>query len=469
MPRAVPSPETAVAMPISKPICALVCALLLVSSLPAPSGARGGWHAPGLDHRLGRLLRDHGVRPVRDRGFPRHRDRHVELGRLLFFDKELSGNRDVSCATCHHPMAGTGDGLSLPAGVGGQGLLTARAMGEGRERVPRHAPDLWNRGHSLFTNMFWDGRLAVDPTRDSGFDSPAGDELPWGLDSVLAAQAMFPVTSAAEMRGSPGENEIADASSNTEVWARLMDRLLAIDAYRRLFADAYPSVPEHELGFEHAANAIAAFEASAFRADDSPFDRYLRGDRGALSADAKRGAILFYEDAGCVGCHSGPFQTDLAHHAIAMPQFGPGKGDGAHGDEDLGRMRETGDPADAYAFRTPPLRNVALTGPWGHSGAYGTLEDVVRHHFYPTRALRTYDRGQALLPLGDDVPDPFAVLDDAGKVGAIAAANELPRRRIAAREFDHLIAFLHALTDPATIDTRAQVPLTVPSGLRVTD
>ena len=86
---------------------------------------------------------------------------------------------------------------------------------------------------------------------------------------------------------------------------------------------------------------------------------------------------LFYGKADCASCHSGAFQTDHDFHAIAMPQLGPGKGDGFRGREDFGRERVTGDPTDRFRFRTPTLRNVALTGPWGHTGAYATLEAVV--------------------------------------------------------------------------------------------
>ncbi|MCB0238120.1 MAG: hypothetical protein KDH08_05655, partial [Anaerolineae bacterium] len=109
----------------------------------------------------------------------------------------------------------------------------------------------------------------------------------------------------------------------------------------------------------------------AFTLLDSPWDRFLAGDDSALSTDAQHGALLFYGDAGCARCHSGNLLTDQEFHNAAVPQLGPGKGR-QNPYIDLGRARETGNPDDRFAFRTPPLRNVALTGPWMHNGAFAT-------------------------------------------------------------------------------------------------
>ncbi len=426
-----------------------------------------------LDRRLRGLLDAHDIRAAHDEDFLDTPPERVELGQLLFYAKELSGNRDISCATCHHALTSTADGLSLSAGVGGSGLSTARRMQEGRELIPRNAPEIFNRGHVDFVNMFWDGRLAASTEEASGFESPVGDELPSGFAHVVEAQPMFPVTSNAEMRGEPGENELADARSNTELWEALADRLRAIDEYVDLFSQAFPVLPVGEFGFEHASRAIAAFEAAQWRADDSPFDRYLRGEGDALSDREKRGAILFYGKAGCVGCHAGTWQTDFEHHAIAMPQIGPGKGHGRDGDEDLGRGAITGDRRDDYAFRTPPLRNVTLTGPYGHAGAYRKLSSVIRHHANPKRALRTWDRDEALLPIsaeeGEGRVESFSVMDSRSKVRAIARASELGRTRLSDAEIELLVEFMGSLTDPAMVDLRFEVPARVPSGLPVFD
>ncbi len=403
----------------------------------------------------------------------------IELGRLLFFDKVLSGNNNIACATCHHPLTHTTDGLSLPLGEGAVGLGVTRDPGNTftgvQNRVARNSPSLFNLGAQPMTVLFHDGRVERDPTQPSGFRSPAGDKLPPGLDSLLAVQAMFPVAAADEMAGHPGENSIANAveiddlSGEKGVWSLLAARLRAIPSYVDLFMTAYPELagPE-DITFVHAANAIASFEAVAFRADNSPFDRWLRGDAFALDGEARRGVRLFYGKAGCGSCHSGPLLTDQGFHAIAMPQIGPGKGDGAGGTGDFGRGRITGIDTDRYRFRTPPLHNVALTGPWGHSGAYGTLEAIVRHHLDPVPALRGYDAGQARLPSRADLDAKDGNADRSNWAG-IADANELNPTQLTEFEIADLVAFLMALTDPSSIDLSAVVPTSVPSGLPVYD
>ena len=314
----------------------------------------------------------------------------VELGSLLFHDKELSGNRNISCATCHHALTDTGDGLSLPLGEGGVGLGVTRDGGRGEhrihERVPRNSPPIFMLGSTEVTRMFHDGRVEIDGSTPSGFRSPAGNALPVGLDNILAAQAMFPVTSATEMAGQAGENPIADAAviGAAEVWPLLAQRLASIPAYVELFVAAFADIGDAgDITYAHAANAIAAFEIDAWRADSSPWDAYLAGNSQALTKPEKRGSKLFFGRGGCAACHSGNIFSDMQFHALAMPQIGPGKGDGPNGREDFGRFRETGDPQDLYAFRTPPLRNVGLTAPYGHAGAYNSLEAVVRHHLDP--------------------------------------------------------------------------------------
>jgi len=419
--------------------------------------------------------------PATDEDFRPATREQVELGRLLFFDKILGGNRDVSCATCHHPLTHTGDGLSLSLGAAAKGLSVTRSPGDPaggvHERVPRNAPAIFNLGAFEFTTMFHDGRVQADASRITGFISPAGDELPAGLDSALAVQAMFPPTSGAEMAGDPGENEIADAAAAGDlagpegVWELLARRLRGVPEYVDLFEAAFDDVDTAEdIAFVHAANAIAAFEGVAWRADDSPFDRYLRGDRRAMSLDAVKGMRLFYGEARCGSCHAGVFQTDHDFHAVAMPQIGPGKGDGIDGHEDFGRERETGDPDDRYRFRTPTLRNVALTAPYGHAGAYVELESVVRHQADPAQALESYSIESALLPPRDDLDAIDSIVqDDPVRRSEIAASSELPVLDLSEEQIGLLVEFLQALTDPASIDLRTDVPMRVPSGEPVAD
>jgi cytochrome c peroxidase len=403
----------------------------------------------------------------------------VELGRQLFFDKLLSGNLNISCATCHHPLTGTGDGLSLPIGEGAVGLGVTRDTGVGNaavfERVPRNAPPIFNLGALEFDILFHDGRVQRNSAFPNGFASPAGMDLPTGLDNALAVQAMFPVTSATEMAGQAGENPIADAAALNDlagpagVWAQLAERLRGIDAYVVQFVDVFDDINSSgDIEYRHAANAIAAFEAVNWRADDSPFDRYLRGNREAMSRAQIFGMRLFYapNKGNCASCHAGPFQTDHSFRSIALPQIGNGKGDGNFGYEDFGRERVTGRPADRYRFRVPSLRNVVQTAPYGHAGTFDTLEGIVRHHLDPVGSLHAYDRSQVRLPSRADLDLlDFAALDDPGVVLAIAESNELAPVQLTDAEVQLIIEFLHALTDPSMLDLRRDVPRGLPSGL----
>jgi len=405
----------------------------------------------------------------------------VELGRLLMFDKIISGNKNISCASCHHPLAGTGDGLSLPIGEGGLGLGVTRDTGSGadavHERVPRNAPHVWNEGAKEFTAMFHDGRLELDAGYPSGCKTPVGAALPNNLENIVACQAMFPVTSPTEMAGQAGENTIADAAAAGNiagaggVWEQLAVRLQMIPEYVERFIRSFDSVNQaSDITYAHAANAISAFERVAWRADNSPFDRYLRGDKNAMSNNAKKGMQLFYRKnqrgRACADCHRGTLQTDHAFHSIAMPQIGAGRGDGFDGHEDFGREQVTGDPADRYKFRTPSLRNVALNAPYGHSGAYNSLRAMVEHHINSVRGINNYIHTQAKLPSREDLDTlDFIVMDDPARVAEIAAHTELASMDYNPGQVELIMDFLNALTDPSSVDNRDDVPARVPSGL----
>ena len=424
--------------------------------------------------------------PVGDADFRSPSKEKVALGKNLMFDKILSGNLNISCGTCHHTLTDTGDGLSLPVGEGGSGLGVMRDTGSGadavHERVPRNAPPVFNLGAHAFTVLFHDGRVEVDPSFPSGCKTPAGHNLPGNLENILACQAMFPVTSATEMAGQPGENSIADATDAGNlagpggVWEQLAHRLQAVPEYVDMFKAAFPDdvMDASDITYAHAANAISAFESVNWRADNSSFDRFLRGEKKAMSKNARKGMKLFYKGDGngnsCSQCHSGPFQTDNSFHAIAMPQIGAGRGSNspgsAGGHEDFGREQVTGDPNDTLKFRTPTLRNVALTAPYGHSGAYDTLRAVVEHHIDSVNALYDYDQSQAVLPSRDDLDAlDFITMNDPARVDYIAAHNELAPMSYSNKDVDRILDFLNALTDPSSIDLRSDLPKRVPSGL----
>lgn len=433
--------------------------------------------------------------PVASHDFRTPSATKIELGRNLMFDKILSGNKNISCGSCHHSLAGTGDGLSLPVGEGGKGLGVTRDVGEGSkqivERVPRNAPPIFNLGDKSFRILFHDGRVASAEGESfpSNCKTPAGQSLPDNLENVLACQAMFPVTSATEMAGQAGENTIADAaavgnlSGAGGVWQQLAGRLQSIPEYVALFIAAFPDEISSatDINFGHAANAIAAFEGENWRADNSPFDQYVKGDNGVLSKNARKGMALFYKgnknSNSCASCHSGLYQTDQEFHAIAMPQIGSGRGSNSPGKsggyEDFGRQQVTGQSADILKFRTPSLRNIALTAPYGHSGAYNTLRAVVEHHVDTVSSLYDYNANrQAVLPTHPTLDaENYAAMDDPDRVHYIAAYNELAPMNYSAEDIDRIMDFLNALTDPRSLDLRSDqnVVSGVPSGLPLND
>jgi cytochrome c peroxidase len=395
----------------------------------------------------------------------------IELGQLLFFDPVLSGSKTVSCATCHHPNFATGDGVSLGLGDGATGLGPDRTADAGNfpeQRIPRNAPPLFNLGASEFTVFFHDGRLEEDATRPSGIRTPLGAEMESGFASALSAQSMFPVLSPDEMAGHYSENDVARAvrqgllTGPGGAWDILSKRVESIPEYRSRFDDVIGPVP---VRFTDISDAIAAFVEFEWRGIASPFDLYLRNG-AEMEPAAMRGMDLFYGKADCASCHAGRFQTDHRFHAIAMPQIGPGKAARfeSHA-RDTGRMRVTGRDDDAYAFRTPPLRNVAHTAPYGHSGAYATLEGVIRHHLDPVASLRNYNPAQAVMP-GFEADD-LRVLSDPVEIDAIAAANVLTPQTLTDTEVADLIAFLNALTDPQSLRGALGIPQSVPSGLPI--
>ncbi|PIE15490.1 MAG: cytochrome-c peroxidase [Rhodobacterales bacterium] len=395
----------------------------------------------------------------------------VMLGRDLFFDPILSGNRNIACATCHHSALGSADALPLAVGEGGAGLGTARhgtAAAPAPAHIPRNAPALFNAGATEFTTMFHDGRVTRDPSQRFGFVMPEGRALERPVPNALAAQAMLPILSPEEMAGQPGENAVADAVAAEQIrgphgaWQILASRVEDIPAYRRRFDRIIGA--DEPIHITDIATAIAAFIAYEFRATDSPFDQFLKGRKGALTPPQKRGMELFYGQAGCSACHSGPFQTDHGFHAIAMPQLGPGKHHDGYG-TDHGRAGVTYDDADMYAFRTPSLRNIALTAPYGHSGAYATLEGIVRHHLDPLAALARFDAGGVSLPSLNAEGTVPASGASAAETARIAAANTLAPTPLNDQQVAEIIAFLHALTDPGSITGRLGAPLRVPSGL----
>ena len=400
-------------------------------------------------------------KPLLDDAFLQFDPAQASLGQLLFYDPLLSGNRNISCATCHSPEFGSGDGVALSFGEGGAGIGPERRQGRATVRQSRNAPALWNLSAKEVRVLFHDGRVEQV---DDALRTPAWAQLPDGLNSVLAAQILFPLLARTEMAGDPEENEIAAAAQNNakEAWRLIADRVVANGEYRDMFDAVYGG---GKYDISHVVNALAAFIDVDFRAQNTAFDRYVSGGTAALSDAQINGLQLFYGEAGCVACHSGSLFSDQSFHSIGLPQFGPGmtrRFDPVA--RDVGRMAVSDDLGDAYRFRTPFLRNVARTGPYGHNGAYATLEGIIRHHSDPKTALRAWTpRDVEMLPFGG-VGDDFSTHSDAIERRRLAASIDIPATLLSETQISEIVAFLKSLNSP-TMQGPLGRPERVPSGL----
>src|SRR4030095_1038321 len=273
-------------------------------------------------------------------------------------------------------------------GIGGPGRTGPRNQ--------RRTPMMINT--AFFPSLMWNSRFhsnSLNPFDNSkGFVFPQPEGLTLSYQPhLLTAQAFIPPTERVEVAGFdfPGNND--------DIRNQVVRRLNANRNYRELFSRAFPQVKAGApITFDDFGRAIAEFEFTLGSAA-APIARYARGDRNALSDGQKRGAVLFFGRAGCVQCHavsgeSNEMFSDFREHVTAVPQVSPAFGnvtfDGPGLNEDLGPERVTGDPADRYAFRTSPLRNVALQPAFMHNGAFVRLEDAIRYHLDPAGRPETY-------------------------------------------------------------------------------
>jgi len=350
--------------------------------------------------------------------FPAQNKDQAELGHMLFYDKILSGNQNISCATCHHPKHFGSDGLSLGIGEGGVGVLPA------------------------------------------------------GLSGLLAAQALFPLASRFEMAGDPEENSVARAAFDRidHVWPIITKRIKAIPEYVRMFVQSFEHITTaSDITIVDVANALAAFQTLEWQSFDSAFDLYLAGDKQALTSLQIEGMNLFYGDAACSECHSGKLFTDQRFYALGLPVFGPGR-TRTHDPipRDTGRMAESDRLADSYRFRTPALRNVEFTGPYGHNGAYSSLEKMLRHHLNPSDSRSIWQRSDANLPDIEWLNDSdFILRDDRREMHRYGQKVDIKKRSLSDHHIQAILAFLESLSGKSIENTPFGVPKTVPSGLPV--
>ncbi len=311
----------------------------------------------------------------------------TELGRHLFFDPRMSGDGGISCATCHQPAKGWGDGQSLSTGYPGSKYF-------------RNAQTLLNAAYNK--RVFWDGRL-------SGADLPTlvRDHLT-EAHFMLVDGRLFP------------------------------ERLKQVPAYVKMFKEAYGGEPS----FGGALKAISAF-LHTIASRNAPFDAYLKGDKKALSAQAKQGLALFQGKAGCVQCHNGALLSDGGFHALGVPEneqifkdpmrhitfrrFNKvlGVPNFMNLRADAGLYVVTKEESDRGKFRTPTLREVARTAPYMHNGAFATLEDVVA--FYNKGGGSGPNKSSRLKPLGLSADERKALVEFMKSLSGAAVSTNEPK------------------------------------------
>ena len=315
----------------------------------------------------------------------------VRLGKLLFFDARLSGDASIGCVDCHDPKKGWGDGGDLSRGYPGT----------------VHWRNSQTVVNSAYLNAwFW---TSSSSTLEKQAHSAITGSLAGNLKPVLAEE-----------------------------------RMKQIPEYVELFKRVYGAAPN----YDRALSAIAAYERTIV-SDDAPFDKYMRGDKSALTEAQLRGKALFEGKASCIVCHNGALATDQKHYNIGVPKNpafeedpqrqiamrermrskGFEEKDYLHLDRDPGRFRATKDKADIGKFRTPPLRYTVYSAPYMHNGAFFTLEEVVDF----------YNRG------GDD--DPFGTKTD--KIKPLGLDD---------KEKADLVAFLESFSGTELIVERPKVP-----------
>lgn len=261
----------------------------------------------------------------------------IELGRLLFYDPILSGNKDVACASCHHPNNAYAEKLDLSIGVGGRGLSSARTSGT---LVKRNSMTILNTAYNgIDVDLFYEPSTAV---------------MFWdNRNTSLEKQALEPIHSFEEMRGHAFSENVAMDS--------IIARLESIAEYQQLFESAFGS---NEITDENIAKAIAAFERNLIN-PNTRFDDYARGDENALSEKEIKGLAAFVE-AGCNNCHSGPMFSDYELHALGVP----------HNE----KLNSIDDGNGSHQFRTASLRNLTQTSPYMHNGIFENLEDAIEFY-----------------------------------------------------------------------------------------
>ena len=458
-----------------------------------------------LDDELSSVLRRAGFTGTVGSSIERRLGRPVnpklaDLGRLLWFDTAGGLHDDNTCGGCHSPANGFGDSQSIAIGVQNNNRVGPKRAGP---RNQRRTPAAANT--AFYPKLMWNGRFSApsgDPFDNSQgylFPPPEGSTKFPAFDPfvshLLVAQAHIPPTELVEVAGFTGTAGTIgppfdqfddglggtvpppDASGfrNEPIREAVLARLNSTRGYRARFGRLFPEVAAGApIDFTMFGRAIAEFEFTLIFAD-APLDRFARGDRRAMSAQQKQGALVFFGQGRCSACHSvaGPSNemfSDFEMHVIGVPQiaphFGVGLGnvifDGPGQDEDFGLEQITGDASDRYKFRTSPIRNAALQPAFFHNGAFTRLEDAIRHHLNVFDSARGYN--PTLAGVDRDLRHRIGPIEPVlSRIDPLLATPI----DLSEREFNALVAFVR----DGLLDGRANkqrlcdlVPARVPSG-----
>ncbi len=329
----------------------------------------------------------------------------IHLGRLLFFDPILSGNKDVACATCHHPSNGYAEFRDLSIGVNGKGFGSKRVF-----RQPNEIPFVKRNAHTILNTAF-------NGINTNNQYDPSDAPMFWDVRiNSLEDQALEPIKAFEEMRGAQ--------FTEAEILAVVIERLKEIPTYQTLFADAFGG--NDPINTTHVGQAIAAFERTLVT-NNSRFDQYMRGDESAISLSEKEGYALFKE-VGCANCHNGPMFSDYKVHVIGVPE------------NDKLPEADSGFEA-GFGFRTPTLRNLRFTAPYMHNGSLPNLKRVLE--FYQDISMGK-ERNEAIPPAHFD-----PLIKDL---------------KLSVKDMAPIISFFNTLKDSNFDQTE---PDSVPSGLAV--
>jgi cytochrome c peroxidase len=450
----------------------VILALICVGVIVLPPRASATSTDDALNQQLSAVLRYHGFTGKVGLSLEQRLGRKIdnqlaELGRLAFHDSLLGLNDDNSCSGCHSAPLGFGDSQSIAIGVENNNVVGPDRTGP---RNQRRAPLILN--NVFYPALMWNSRfnsVAGDP-----FDNSAGFQFPLpegfslsALPHLLTAQAFIPPTEKPEMTGF----HPSVPATNDGIRAAVVERLNANAEYRKLFGKSFAEVKSGApITYEMLAHAIAEFEFTLIFAD-APIDKFARGQKNALTEDEKRGALIFFGLGDCVSCHavsgqSNEMFSDFRQHVAGIPQIAPAVGnvtfDGPGANEDFGLEQVTGNPNDRYAFRTSPLRNLALQPSFFHNGCFTRLEDAVRYHLNAIGSASSYSPVAA--GVDADLQGPQGPM--APVLARIDPALATPVT-LSDDEFRQLIAFLrNGLLDPKanTQDLRKLIPARVPSG-----